>query len=367
MPTSPSATHQREFLAAFLKYADPEERQREMRAVFTYLVERSIAANGEPVFIPVRELIEKVEGGPKTEEAAKTCMSRIRKTVRRFVMTKQGRNLSVRGDFQWGNQAVLFTHNIGERDLAHPEDHEDKAALVTKFWMPYFEGKPARVFYAEPLFFRDDRESSLRNIKANVPEERGALDYLRTAGKLKPVHPYVPVGIVRAMLRLNSYFAAHGTHLEASPLRPGVRLNERNENLIVLSTAATFGVVSGLEINAPPQPRTAEAALSLRPRQRPRPDATHYVEPALMTRRNHLFRRNIITVLNAHYSPAVEAITRFLTSEPEMETLAGSFEVNDEFPKYCQADFDVIMRTSEVDDADIDRVVLKAAHTLEGD
>ena len=308
-----SATHQREFLAAFLDHVDPENRQREIRTVFTYLVERSIAANGQPIFIPVREIIESiVEDGPKTEEAAKTCMSRIRKAVRDFQMTKHGRNLPVRADFQWGNQAVTFTHNIGERDHMHPEDQDNKTALVTKFWMPYFEGKPARIFYPEPLFFGDERESFMRNIKANVPEECGALDYLRPAGKLKALHPYVPVGIVRAMLRLNAYFTAHDTHLEASPLRPGVRFNEHNENLIVLGTAATFGIVSGLEISPPQRAHAVKTALALRPRHRPRTDAKHYIEPALMTRCNHLFRRNIITVLDAHYSPAVEAITRFL-------------------------------------------------------
>lgn len=366
MPPAPSAAHQREFLAAFFKHADPEERQREMRAVFTYLVERSIAAGDEPVFVPVRELIEKVESGPKTEEAAKTCMSRIRKAVRRFVTTKQGRSLPVRGDFHWGNQAVTFTQNLGERDYTHPEEAYG-TAIVTKFWAPYFEGKPARVFYPEPLFFRDGRDSIVRNIRANVPEERDVLTYLRPSGKLTPAHPYVPVGIVRAMLRLNAYFTAHDTHLEASPLRPGVRFNERNENLIVLGTSATLAIVSTLEANAPQQQRDAKAPLNLRPRPKPRADAKHYVEPVLMTRRNHLFRRNIITVLNAYFSPGVEAITRFLTSEAEMETLASHFDVGDEFPKYCQADFDVVMRTSDIDDPEIDRVTLKAAHTLRDD
>jgi hypothetical protein len=361
-----SATYQREFLASFLDHVDPENRQREIRTVFTYLVERSIAANGQPIFIPVREIIESiVEDGPKTEEAAKTCMSRIHKAVRGFQMTKRGRSLPVRADFKWGNQAVAFTHNVGERDPVHADNRHDKAAVVTKFWMPYFEGKPARILYPEPLFFKDDRDTFLRNVKANSPEDRTLLQYVRPAGKLRPSHPYVPAGIVRAMLRLSCYFAAHDTLLEASPIRPGLRINERNENLIVLGTNATLALLSGLEVNAPQQKEGAKSPLKLR--ARPRPSATHRIEPALMTRRNHLFHRNIITVLDSYNSPAVEAVTRFLTSEAEMETLAGSFGSGSEFPKYCQADFDVVMRTSEIDDPDIDHVTVKKAHTLQGD
>lgn len=362
-----SDEEQRHYLASLLDCIDPNGSKAQVRAILAYLVQRSIDARGEDIHIAIGDVIESVDGIPENPEGASVSVSRAKKAVRRFSHSKAGINHPLRADFAWGNQAIKFTRNLGERDPSAEVEFLTQP-FVEEFWSPYFGGKPARILYPEPFFVQDERGTFFRNLDVNSADDKGLFGYLECMGELRTSYPYVPAGIVRAMLRLISLFADNDTLLKASPIRSGAgaRITEHHENLIVLGTAATFGVVSGLESNAPRQAEYSGPALSLRLCTSPSEGVRH-VEPTLMTRRPHLFRRNVMTMINSYHGRGVEAAVRYLTSEADMETLVKHFASAPEFPKYCQADFDVVMRANEIGDPDADRVTLRNVRTLADD
>ena len=364
MPPAIPADEKRHYLATLMRHIDPNESKAQLRAVLIYLVERSITTGDDNLEIPIQEVIRDVKEMPRDDKSANVSMSRVRDAVERFTASKTGRNQALRAGFKWGNQAIKFSRNLGERDQSAEEETRPKP-LVEKFWAPYFQGTPARILYPEPLFVQDERGTFFRNLDVNSTDDKGLFGYLEYMGELRTSYPYVPAGIVRAMLRLITLFAANKTSLKASPIRAGAgaRITEHHENLILLGTAASFGVVSGLESNAPRETEYSNPPLSLR-LNRPLAEGVRHLEPTLMTRRPHLFRRHIMTVVNSHHSRGVEAIIRFLTSESDLEALVKHFTFADEFPKFCQVDFDVVMRTNEIGDPDADSVILQEVRTL---
>ena len=361
MPPLPGIAERRQYLAALLTWVDPNERKTQLRAVLTYLVERSVK-DGPDFFLPLQTVIDDVPEVPQKEETATVCMSRVQGAVKRFQESKAARKLAVCADFEWGNKAIRFAYNHGDRDL--PDSEETSIShLVAQFWSPYFDGKPSRILYPEPLFFSNGKDTYIRHIEVNSPDSRKSPPLPLEYEPMHACHPYVPAGVVGAMLRLISCFAPNNVRLEASPFRSGARITDRNENLIILGTLASMPLVSGLETSSPSRARNRHSALALRSSQFSK-GAASYVEPALITRRHHLFRRNVVTVINSAHSRAVEAIVRFLTSDAEMESLRSAFDRTDGFPKFFQADFDVIMRRN-LGEPDPDHVKLRKTLVLE--
>jgi TIR domain len=234
-------------------------------------------------------------------------------------------------------------------------DH-DLAAL---FWEPYVRsGKPTRIIYPEPQFFRDDKHTYLRNQEADQRDRKEAFSYLNIEGGLAPSYSFVPSGIVKAMLYLIEYLNRHRTKVVAKSLYPATPFDDSDENVIILGTPGMIDFIpvlearypihtqrDGVEVvppgNGPTRKLIDDTQDNMNARQ------VHLVKWAVLTRRPHIHRDSITTVLGAAHGRSIEAIAGFLTRTPELQILLGNLGCQDKFPRQMQALFRVQMLKTE--------------------
>jgi len=348
-------------------------------AILRYLLKRWTDANGSTHEVRWEEISKNVSGGTMKQGTVTTNITRVWERIKKFHESKEFKSKTIR---VYPRRAITENYSLifVPKEESAPEIREvPTGKFVRTFWEPYLKDHPpARLYYPEPLFFCEREHGTfLRNINVNLPKDLKKLKSLIGDREVRESHPYVPVGIVSALLELFWFFAKNGVIIEACPfhLGSGIKLSNARENIIVFGTAATLKMVSNLEGTVTLVTERGTKPLALRPNHSRR-DQSGYSEPALITRWPHprgrdADRRYFIMVINSAHGRAVEAIVRSLFDDFHLQTLAGKLNCKDGvFPNYFQADCNVIMGLDSYDDPDpgqvdlVDQVCLKRGKAI---
>jgi hypothetical protein len=242
---------------------------------------------------------------------------------------------------------------------ANKNGDSDRQDLVTSFWEPYVDsGRPTRIFYPEPQFFRDDRHTYMGNEYAGEQDRKEVFSYLNLPGGIAPSYSFVSSGIVRAMLQLIDCLHKRRIKVRAQALRPTMPFEHSDENVIILGTPGMMALISILE--APYRFHTQRDGVTVESgegdagktlpvkltddtQENMSASKVHLNKWAVFTRRPHVHPDNITTVLAAPHGRSIEAVAGFLTRSPELSDLSGLLATQNKFPRQMQVLFRVPM------------------------
>jgi hypothetical protein len=316
------------------------------RPVVQFLFRESIRMNDEPTHISEGHILEGCKDGPSTEGALRALLTRLRKDLADFFSGHSiGRQQRYRVVIPLREYALSFEIN---------DPPPMSGDLVKSFWAPYYTSdRPTRIFYPEPQFFADAKETHLYHPDATTAvQAKNHFSHLNVKGELAQDFPFVPSGIVQAMATIFECLQRPPrAPVTAIPIRPAVPFPEQDEDIVVLGTFATMPHLSGLEAGCPlhtgssgilsrqAQGKTRSFKDNCAPPQTPS-DALVSVW-ALLTRNFRRYQGRVVTTLSANTSRAVEALAAFLTRQQELHSLAQSFESDYHFPDRFQVLFEI--------------------------
>ncbi|MEA2239344.1 MAG: hypothetical protein QOC81_4068 [Thermoanaerobaculia bacterium] len=244
--------------------------------------------------------------------------------------------------------------SISDGYLFHvePNNPVPPTDLVARFWSPYIgSAQPIRLFYPEPQFFKDRKETYLRNSAAVKAESARVFKYLGFDGRsdLKPVYSFVPAGVVRAMLYLLECFQRYDIRFLSRVIRPSGADETDQGHMLILGTPSTNPLIATLETRLRARSDSRGIVIdSGSTRERILPDDNQEdltgVKWALLTRRVHRFTGRLTTILSAKHGRTVEALAGFLVNHDSLKELAEYLGVeNGAFPEELQMIFKVHM------------------------
>jgi hypothetical protein len=315
-------------------------------ATLQYLFNRSIDEVDlklEPKHIGDAVLADEVWNDINQDGAVRSLITRLRQNLQEFFSLHPiGRKQKYKVEIPKKSYGLVFSRN---------EPPSMPGSLVKDFWAPYFTSeKPVRLLYPEPLFLRDSRSTVFRNSQAAYDNAIPALSYLNIDEKdLSPHWGYVPSGLVLAMSSLFDCFQRNRTPLQCTPLAPGSKFSEIDEDLIVIGTMASMPYIRNLLAGFPVE-ITANSVVwktdggnetvfnvedqSIATRSKPQ---KHW---AVLTRRPSQFRGRLTTILSGTHDLAVKAATDFLTRQKELADLVKYVSDSGTFPENFQAVFE---------------------------
>jgi len=328
------------------------------KTVIEFLIEDFRKSSGTKTHVSSDEILKKLPGD-YSKGALGSLMKNLRRKVPALFEDGPAHDYHLKAwiDNSPGNYAIHFGVN----------DHEAPAIqLEGEFWKPYWandrQHKPVRVYYPEPRFFRDKKDTYIRNPEVTTKEQVSFFSYLHAEGELRESFSYVPAGVVRAILSLYDFFQPKGVSLAVSAVRPGTMPDDEDEHVIILGTPTSNGMIP-LKEGAMPLKVTWEAVDVDRRLKRlykisspPGIPVRHrYVDErneglfekkwGLVTRCEHIAGR-AMTIVSAKHGRTVQALIRSLTRHQELEglqQLVRELDVDDTFPDRFQALFQVDM------------------------
>jgi hypothetical protein len=338
-----------------------------LKRVLQYVCD-STAAPGAPTLkehaIATEALGRPVSFDPRLDPIVRVTMTQIRERLREYFET-EGQNEPLSLEIPKGQYRVLF-HRSERAELPGPEANPARqSSALRRFWAPYLEsGMPNIVLHTEPLFFRDEANSTyIRNLHVN--DRKTGLDQLKAldpnlAGReMAPCFHYLSSGEVYCMFSLNRMFQELHTALEMRNSRICFWNEVRNSNLILLGCTRTNSFMDSLQgeggfVMTPDSidftdPRSKEP-VSYRAARRMDGKLNRLEEYALVSRRPGPATGCTVTTIASNHGNAVYGAGYFLTLEDRVTKLLNLMQLRDSDP--VPSEFQIIMRVDmiEVDD-----------------
>ncbi|MEQ1730412.1 MAG: hypothetical protein ABL982_18760, partial [Vicinamibacterales bacterium] len=169
----------------------------------------------------------------QTKQNLSATRSKLNRKLRTY-FAGAGSRFAHRFEISENKFGVLFYAN------ARPSDY------VGLLWKPHRAAGSVRVYYPEPQFFKDRRDSYYRNHKVNQPDSKAAAAVFHLpVNELEPSQSFVPSGFVLALVRIFETLAGSGTKVSARRLRFGDHLSEDGSS-VVLGTVSSVNALRSI-------------------------------------------------------------------------------------------------------------------------
>lgn len=301
---------------------------------------------------------------PRLDPIVRVTMTQIRERLREYFET-EGRDEPLVLDIPKGQYRALFRRS----DRAHDEIPEVRSfkevSARRRFWAPYLEsGLQNIVLHTEPLFFRDDANSTyIRNLHVNDRrtglEQVRNLDPLLRDRELEPCFHYLSSGEVYCIFALNRMFQELHAPLDMKNSRICFWNEIRHSNLILLGSTRTNSFMDSLQgeggfvmtrDSIECATGRSKKPLSYRASRSMDGKLSRLVDYALVSRRPGAAPGCAVTTIASNHGNAVYGAGHFLTLEDRVAKLLNAMGVREHAP--LPREFQIVLRVEmiEVDD-----------------
>ncbi len=291
------------------------------REIAFELRRRKEARKGTPSALPPEEkLQEELDKIPDTELAA----IRVKIDYLRDIQLARLRRSRLPFDVAISRGTKRhFGHERRGYQLKFTPRVLDPEEALRHFWRRYFDASDGDnlVVFTEPLFFRDEHLTYIRNIYCNDRHNPGALARfgIEDTGKLQPSYHYLATGEVMGVLDVFSLFQKKKVGIMFGTVRVDTKIDRRyrinDTNIILLGSARTNPIIEHRQ--GPCGYRLTDDAIEVLRPQAPHEqgiykdswggtDSPSFYKYAILTRMPNLNAGYVVAMIAANHGRAAE-------------------------------------------------------------